>query len=152
MLPFCHQLALDHPPLAHSTWTQWLTVDAASAWCGLCGGPFRAETLVIDHCHRTGLERGFLCRACNVREGVRRGALWRAYRERPPSLICQDMQSYWAAFPAGFREPQQWVVSALGPLPSDAAARVVYFVSAAHLNEPTPDDPFADYPLRGLFE
>ena len=34
--------------------------------CALCG--FR-DSLVKDHCHVSGLVRGFLCPSCNVTEG-----------------------------------------------------------------------------------
>ena len=48
--------------------------DPMSHWqdgrCGLCG--FR-ESLVVDHCHDTGLIRGLLCRSCNTTDGVGNG-------------------------------------------------------------------------------
>lgn len=46
-------------------------VSPMRAWqdgrCALCG--FRDRSLVEDHCHDTGLVRGYLCRSCNVTEG-----------------------------------------------------------------------------------
>ena len=47
-------------------------VSPMRAWqdgrCALCG--FRYGPLVEDHCHTTGLVRGYLCRSCNTTEGV----------------------------------------------------------------------------------
>ena len=47
-------------------------VSPMRAWqdgrCALCG--FRDGPLVEDHCHMTGLVRGYLCRSCNTTEGV----------------------------------------------------------------------------------
>lgn len=46
-------------------------VSALRSWhdgrCGLCGF---IESLVMDHDHTTGLERGLLCRSCNTTEGL----------------------------------------------------------------------------------
>lgn len=45
--------------------------------CGLCGF---VDSLVMDHDHRTGLERGLLCRSCNTSDGMGRYPnmdLWR---------------------------------------------------------------------------
>lgn len=35
--------------------------------CAICGADYL--DLIDDHCHRTGQERGRLCRGCNTREG-----------------------------------------------------------------------------------
>ena len=47
-------------------------VSPMRAWqdgrCALCG--FRDGPLVEDHCHTTGLVRGYRCRSCNTTEGV----------------------------------------------------------------------------------
>ena len=45
------------------------------AWCGVTGRP-----LVEDHCHRTGLVRGLLCRSCNTAEGQSTTPAWREWR------------------------------------------------------------------------
>ena len=37
--------------------------------CGICNNT-STRTLALDHCHKTGAVRGFLCTACNVRLGV----------------------------------------------------------------------------------
>ncbi|MGI5531546.1 endonuclease VII domain-containing protein [Streptomyces syringium] len=46
--------------------------------CGICGGT-RSQRLSVDHCHRTQLVRGLLCRMCN-------GRLLTAARDRPEVL------------------------------------------------------------------
>lgn len=40
--------------------------DTASYACELCGGNDGERRLAMDHCHETGVVRGFLCRACNT--------------------------------------------------------------------------------------
>lgn len=39
---------------------------AAATHCGLCGRPRRKRRLVVDHCHRTGINRGVICSSCNA--------------------------------------------------------------------------------------
>ena len=58
--------------------------------CAICGQqPLR---LIDDHCHDTGLIRGYLCQSCNVREGVswrddpEHDVIFQRYRERPPAV------------------------------------------------------------------
>lgn len=53
-----------------------LDVDAVLArWrahdgrCDLCGGDNGGRVLCLDHCHRTGALRGFLCGSCNTAIG-----------------------------------------------------------------------------------
>lgn len=46
--------------------------------CAICGGK-RRERLSVDHCHKTGLIRGLLCRMCN-------GRLLTAARDKPAVL------------------------------------------------------------------
>lgn len=38
--------------------------------CESCGGPCTLDTLVIDHCHLTGLFRGWICARCNSALGL----------------------------------------------------------------------------------
>jgi Autographiviridae endonuclease VII len=38
---------------------------AQSGVCAMCGRKFK-RSLCVDHCHKTGLLRGLLCRGCNV--------------------------------------------------------------------------------------
>lgn len=33
--------------------------------CALCGGEMKRQ--VVDHCHQTGMVRGILCHACNIK-------------------------------------------------------------------------------------
>ena len=65
--------------------------QAQGGRCAICGGT-RRQRLSVDHCHKTGLVRGLLCRMCNGRlltsardkpEVLRRAA---DYLERPPAL------------------------------------------------------------------
>lgn len=66
-------------PAAH----EWKRSPRLKSWqrgrCAMCG--FKETDLVEDHCHVTGLVRGWLCRSCNVQEGVSdapRFVRWRA--------------------------------------------------------------------------
>lgn len=51
-------------------WQDW-----RCAWCG-----YDRDSLVVDHCHMTGLVRGLLCRGCNTREGTTFDGGWGAWR------------------------------------------------------------------------
>jgi hypothetical protein len=42
--------------------------DIKSGACEICSRVF--EKLVLDHCHDTGLIRGWLCRNCNLGMGL----------------------------------------------------------------------------------
>lgn len=64
--------------------------DLLHAWqdgrCANCGSDRRR--LVEDHDHTTGLVRGYLCRSCNVREGVStEDERIARYRARNPASI-----------------------------------------------------------------
>ncbi|GII83354.1 hypothetical protein Ssi03_13440 [Sphaerisporangium siamense] len=59
--------------------------------CAICGGT-RKQRLSVDHCHKSGVVRGLLCRLCNSRlltaardspDVLRRAA---AYLEAPPAV------------------------------------------------------------------
>lgn len=59
--------------------------------CAICGGR-RRQRLSVDHCHKTGIVRGLLCRMCNGRlltsardspDTLRNAA---DYLERPPAV------------------------------------------------------------------
>src|SRR4051794_24928537 len=60
--------------------------------CAICGrgmsrrDPNRVDELVIDHDHKTGLIRGWLCKGCNSTEGRHnvKQARYRMYREKNP--------------------------------------------------------------------
>jgi hypothetical protein len=62
--------------------------DWHSGCCAICGD--RPATLVLDHDHRTGLMRGYLCHPCNLMESRRKGephGPFAKYRERNPATI-----------------------------------------------------------------
>lgn len=71
--------------------------------CGICGGNDR---MVLDHCHVTGWDRGYLCTACNLTEGrVGDNAtgdaaerIFYAWRRTAP-LLDQRRQSHWGRDP-----------------------------------------------------
>lgn len=63
--------------------------------CAVCGE--RPDALVVDHCHWSGLVRGYLCHGCNSKEGGdTRGdrPLFAMYRRRHPSVILEYFESY----------------------------------------------------------
>ncbi len=45
-------------------------IAAAGGMCEACSKPVTHASLVVDHCHVTGLVRGVLCRFCNALEGI----------------------------------------------------------------------------------
>jgi hypothetical protein len=54
--------------------------------CAMCGRD--GEKLVLDHCHETGLARGFLCSPCNIKESKSFDAIeWEIYRKFPPAVL-----------------------------------------------------------------
>jgi len=54
--------------------------------CAMCGRD--GDRLVLDHCHETGLARGFLCSPCNIKESTSFGAIeWDIYRKFPPAVL-----------------------------------------------------------------
>lgn len=102
--------------------------------CAICGYP-GAE--VEDHCHRTGLFRGYLCRGCNTQEGVSGADPFRLYRERPPAVIVGYSYQYSGYGCSDGAEPYDWVVEALGPVPPDHTREAAeYLAAAAKLEKP----------------
>ena len=85
----------------------WDGVDALTEWqqhrCAVCG--YDQDELVIDHDHRTALVRGLLCSLCNHREGQGGGALFDAYRARPPAVILDVEEVYWSSWGGYYAEP-----------------------------------------------
>jgi hypothetical protein len=102
--------------------------------CAICGA---WDASVEDHCHLTGLFRGYLCRGCNVSEGVRGDAPFWQYRERPPAVIVGETWVYFGGWGnQNGAEPQGWVIDFLGPHPTDPFLQVFYLASAARLRPP----------------
>jgi hypothetical protein len=139
--------------MSDDAWEQWLASDPACwSWpapeagqtvddwhtelCAICGDP--SET--VDHCHRSGLVRGHLCRSCNRREGRHAGGIYRRYRERPPAVIVGHTYPYddtnWMD-----GEALGWVVDQLGPVPADPTEAARYLESAATLRMRREDNP-----------
>ncbi|WP_327740317.1 endonuclease VII domain-containing protein [Streptomyces nojiriensis] len=90
--PSCHAWSVpDEPVPGHLSPT-----DALRRWqggaCAMCSA--RRGSLVVDHCHRTGLIRGLLCRSCNATEPHSRAPSFAAYRSRPPAVMLQVEEQY----------------------------------------------------------
>lgn len=104
--------------------------------CAICG---HRGAAVEDHCHRTGLFRGFLCRSCNTREGLSPATVFEAYRRRPPAVIVGYTYQYVGfGTPDTGAEPEDWVVAALGPLPPDHTPEAAAYLAAAAVLDPPP--------------
>lgn len=72
--------------------------------CAACDG---GGDLVLDHDHKTGLVRGYLCRSCNSREPhAESGSVLGRYRERNPASILGIKVRYWSPW-SGYAEPVQ---------------------------------------------
>jgi hypothetical protein len=57
-----------------------------SGRCAMCGRD--REKPVLDHCHETGLARGFLCSSCNTKEANHPHSIeWEIYRKFPPASL-----------------------------------------------------------------
>lgn len=65
-------------PLPEPGVDMWDWQDGRCAWCGW-RDPIRR--LAEDHCHFTGLVRGYLCTGCNVHEGTSPDPAWDEWRE-----------------------------------------------------------------------
>ncbi|MES9589982.1 endonuclease VII domain-containing protein [Streptomyces sp. NPDC094045] len=67
--------------------------------CAICGGT-RKQRLSVDHCHKTDLVRGLLCRMCNGRlltAARDRSEVLRAaadYLENPPAQVLIGLRYY----------------------------------------------------------
>lgn len=79
-------------------WKQWPLpefgidlFDWQDGRCAMCGGSNVTRRLVLDHCHYTGLVRGYLCGRCNAVEGQSFDPIWDAWREgdNPANAIKQ---------------------------------------------------------------
>ena len=67
--------------------------------CSVCGPSkrrpgYRLDRTYQDHCHSTGLARGWLCGSCNVQEGKNDNALWHLWRRTAPMLSVGERWFY----------------------------------------------------------
>lgn len=45
--------------------------ESQNSLCAICQQPCKTnQRLVVDHCHKTGVVRGLLCKSCNMHLGV----------------------------------------------------------------------------------
>ncbi|MEU3613549.1 endonuclease domain-containing protein [Streptomyces sp. NPDC006872] len=65
--------------------------------CAICGHPHDS---IEDHDHTTGMVRGYLCRGCNIQEGIYRDpdCLFGKYREQHPTKMLGFRVRYWGPF------------------------------------------------------
>jgi len=102
------ELILDGDP-SNGRWDQF-----HQGRCAMCGLVPVDRHLVDDHCHETGQIRGYLCRACNTREGVSRSLIVVRYRRLHPAAILDVHEMYtgigwldgWSFAEEGRRVPQ----------------------------------------------
>jgi len=75
--------------------------------CAFCGND--KANLVLDHCHESGLARGFLCSSCNTTEPRRYydDVEWDIYRRFPPTALLK-LKFYYNDF--GSSPYPQWSV------------------------------------------
>ena len=86
-----------------------LLADWQDDRCAVCGG--RSDFL--DHDHKTGLVRGWLCHCCNTGEGSPTyipGDWFERYREKNPATILGIEIRYFSPF-TGWAEPDPGPVS-----------------------------------------
>lgn len=83
-------------------WT--LLTDWQAGRCGICGGN---SDRFLDHSHKTGLVRGWLCQSCNLSEGFDGSPDGRAarYRTKNPASILGIEMRYYSPF-TGWAEPE----------------------------------------------
>jgi hypothetical protein len=126
-VPACHSWMPPAPGQGHIDWQD-----------GRCAGCNDREEKharhVTDHCHRTGLERGLLCRSCNISEAYSLDqGFWQFYRERPPTVICKSARVYGRG---AHDTLEGWVFRALGPVPEAPAEMAAYLAAAAAMPQP----------------
>ncbi|MGW2416893.1 endonuclease domain-containing protein [Streptomyces tubercidicus] len=107
------------------------TYQQARDWhAGRCAACGTTRALVDDHCHATGLLRGWLCRACNRQEARDQLSLFSAYRSRPPTVLLQWAVPYGDLRREG-AQPLPWVVATFGERPTDPRAAAGYLARFA---------------------
>lgn len=89
-VPACMSWPVPEPGTTIQEWQQ-----------GRCAGCDRRDNgLLLDHDHDTELVRGYLCRSCNVVEGVSPKALWKRWRSgwNPAVLlgVAEEYEGNWA--------------------------------------------------------
>lgn len=60
--------------------------DWQKGLCAVCAYPYQPDG-TMDHDHESAAIRGFLCRSCNIGEGVGDHAVFRAYRRGHPAAM-----------------------------------------------------------------
>lgn len=116
-----------------SEWAWERLAEFHAGRCGACGVLVGQVGSALDHCHLTGLVRGWLCRSCNGREGRGSGAWVENYRRLPPAVIIGATCEY-----VGRRsgDPEMWVQVALGrlrPDDDDPVGQADFLADAANL-------------------
>lgn len=104
-IPACMGWEIPEPSTTIEEWQ-----DGRCAGCGYHDGK-----LMHDHDHKTGLERGLLCRGCNTHEGVSDAPQWIRWRAGwNPCTLLGDERVYdggWA-----WEAKQRW--EAMNPEPT----------------------------------
>ncbi|PJN31660.1 hypothetical protein CG747_44170 [Streptomyces sp. CB02959] len=96
--------------------------------CAVCGRA--GARLVDDHCHATGLLRGWLCSGCNGQEGKNPLSLYSAYRYRPPAVLLRWAIPYGDPRREG-AQPLPWIVATYGERPREPRAAAEYLARVA---------------------
>lgn len=98
-IPSCHVWAVPSGPVpSHLSATAALRLWQVGE-CAMCSSAGR--TLLVDHCHRTGLVRGLLCTQCNTAEAFSDAAAFAAYRGHPPTAMLQVEEQYGSPWGGG---------------------------------------------------
>ncbi|MGW0737668.1 endonuclease domain-containing protein [Streptomyces sp. NPDC002851] len=119
---------------------EFTPLHAVIAWqrelCAICG--IEEKRMFTDHCHRTGMVRGKLCRSCNTLEGYSGAPLFSAYRLRPPVVLLGVTQPYRDA-----HGNEAAPAPSLNPAPTDPADAASWVATVAARVEAGDDPMFA---------
>ncbi|MFG3046206.1 endonuclease domain-containing protein [Streptomyces sp. NPDC048241] len=101
-IPSCHAWSVPGgSPPEHLSATQ-----ALGRWqngmCAICSAS--PSRLLLDHCHTSGLVRGFLCTNCNTAEAFSDAPVFAAYRARSPAVLLGLEEQYGGVWD-GFATP-----------------------------------------------